>query len=325
MGKERYFQGTIKAAVDMNAERQADLLRKAMKGIGTDERRIIQILASHNNDQRQEIANTYKQSFGRDLIKDLKSELCGCFEDAVVALMTLPDQYDAMNVHKAIKGLGTDESLLIEVLCPRTNQSMTEIKEAFKTLYGKDMMKEVESDISGDFKRVLVAQLQGNRTEEDEVDMEKVKKDAQDIYDAGEGRLGTDESLFNKVLCMRSFPHLRCMFEEYKRVASKDLKDSIKSETSGNLKESFLAIVKWTENRPAYIAERLHKTMAGIGTDDEQLIRLIVSHSETSLADVKEEYFKMYGKSLRSMIEGDTSGDYKKLLCAIVDGTMTPP
>lgn len=32
---------------------------------GTDERRIIQVLASHNNDQRQEISNMYKQMYGR--------------------------------------------------------------------------------------------------------------------------------------------------------------------------------------------------------------------------------------------------------------------
>ena len=32
---------------------------------GTDERRIIQILTSHNNDQRQEIAAKYKTMYGR--------------------------------------------------------------------------------------------------------------------------------------------------------------------------------------------------------------------------------------------------------------------
>lgn len=38
--------------------------------------------------------------------------------------------------------------------------------------------------------------------------------------------------------------------------------------------------VKYVRNPQMYYAERLHKTMKGPGTDDDQLIRIIVSHSE---------------------------------------------
>ncbi|KAF6037128.1 hypothetical protein EB796_004566 [Bugula neritina] len=295
-----------------------------MKGLGTDERRITQVLVSHNNDQRQEIAAKYKQMYGEDLVKQLKSELSGCFEDAVLALLIPSRKYDAINVRKAVKGLGTDEKMLIEILCPRTNADIDVIKQEYKLLYEADVSKVVESELSGDFKRVIVAQLEGNR-EETDIDMEKVEKDAQDLYDAGEAIVGTDESVFNKVLCMRSFPHMAEVFERYKTVAGKSISDSIKSETSGLFQESLLAIVDCTIDLPAFYAERLHKTMAGAGTDDDQLIRLLVSHSETDLADIKEAYFKKYDKSLRQMISEDTSGDYKRLLCAIVEGNVTPP
>jgi len=49
-------------------------------------------------------------------------------------------------------------------------------------VYEADVSKVVESELSGDFKRVIVAQLEGNR-EETDIDMEKVEKDAQDLYD----------------------------------------------------------------------------------------------------------------------------------------------
>ena len=39
----------------------------------------------------------------KDLIKDLKSELGGHFEDTVVALMNPPAEYDASLLRKAIK------------------------------------------------------------------------------------------------------------------------------------------------------------------------------------------------------------------------------
>ena len=68
------------------AQKDAEDLRKAMKGFGTDEAALIKICANRTNTQRQQIKAAYKASFGRDLIADLKSELHGKFEDAMIAL-----------------------------------------------------------------------------------------------------------------------------------------------------------------------------------------------------------------------------------------------
>ena len=68
----------------------------------------------------------------QDLIDDLKSELGGNFEKTVLALMMPPAEYDAREVKEAIKGLGTDEAVLIEIICTRTNEEMSAIKDAYK-------------------------------------------------------------------------------------------------------------------------------------------------------------------------------------------------
>ena len=70
----------------MSAQQDADALRNAMKGFGTDEDALIKIVANRTNQQRMQIKEAYKTSFGRDLISDLKSELRGKLEDAMVAL-----------------------------------------------------------------------------------------------------------------------------------------------------------------------------------------------------------------------------------------------
>jgi hypothetical protein len=41
-----------------------------------------------------------------------------------------------------------------------------------------------------------------------------------------------------------------------------------------------IIIVKLAKSPTAYFAEKLHESMKGAGTDDETLIRIIVSHSE---------------------------------------------
>jgi hypothetical protein len=62
------------------------------------------------------------------------------------------------------------------------------------------------------------------------------------LYQAGEKQLGTDESKFNQILCSQSYEQLRCVFEEYKKIAKKSIEQSIKSEMSGDLENGMLAI-----------------------------------------------------------------------------------
>lgn len=100
------------------------------------------------------------------------------------------------------------------------------------------------------------------------------------IQKAGEGKFGTDESEFIRILCTRSFPQLRATFDEYKKICGHDIEQAIKKEMSGNLEKACLAIAKAAINKSAYFAEDLHHAMAGAGTKDEDLIRLLVSRSE---------------------------------------------
>lgn len=49
------------------------------------------------------------------MIKDLKDELGGKFEKLILALMETPYSYLATELHRAMKGIGTNEDVLTEV------------------------------------------------------------------------------------------------------------------------------------------------------------------------------------------------------------------
>ena len=59
---------------------------------------------------------------------------------------------------------------------------------------------------------------QGEREETATVDMAKATREANELYQAGEKKWGTDESKFNQILALRSFPQLRATFQEYSKV-----------------------------------------------------------------------------------------------------------
>lgn len=313
-------QGTVKPHPNFDAEEDAKVLRKAMKGMGTDEKAIISILAKRSNNQRQEIKNRFKTMYGKDLVKELKSEVSGRFEDLCEALLETPTEFDTTELKEAMSGAGTDERALIEILCTRSNKEIKAINACYKTRYSKDLEKALMSETSGHFRRLLVSMSMGNRIEGQPVDVNKAKQDAKELYEAGEKKLGTDESKFNSILCSQSYEQLRLVFAEYKALSKKSLEQVIKSEMSGDLEDGMLAVYGAVENKHKFFAERLHNSMKGAGTKDRTLIRIIASRCEIDMVQIKGEFQKLYGKSLESFIQGDTSGDYEKFLLALVTG-----
>ncbi|XP_034840111.1 annexin B9-like isoform X1 [Maniola hyperantus] len=296
----------------------AAILRKAMKGFGTDEKAIIQVLTRRSNEQRLRIAFEFKTLYGKDLVSDLKSETTGKFEDILVALMTPLPQFYAKELHDATAGIGTDEDVLIEVMCTMSNHEIHVIKQAYTAMYGTLLEDDLRGDTSGNFKRLMTSLCMGNRSEEFHVDQARAREDARSLLQAGELRLGTDESIFNAVLCSRSFMQLAAVFQEYHSLTGHDIDDAIKAEFSGDLEKALRAIVKVVRNKPLFFAERLHKSMKGLGTNDRQLIRIMVTRCEVDLGDIADMFQSKYGESLQSWIEGDCSGHYKKCLLGLL-------
>uniref|UniRef100_A0A671YSZ8 Annexin n=1 Tax=Sparus aurata TaxID=8175 RepID=A0A671YSZ8_SPAAU len=312
-------RGTVKASGNFNASADAEALYKSMKGLGTDEDTILQLLTARSNSQRQEIKATYKTLFGKDLVDDLKGELGGKFETLIVGLMTPPLAYDVTLLRNAIKvsaavASGTCSSLKLILFFKKTLKFV----HACSSEYDDDLEEDVSGDTSGHFKRLLVILLQANRQKG--IQEGTVESDAQVLFQAGEKKFGTDEQTFVTILGNRSAEHLRKVFDAYMKLSGYEMEESIKRETSGPLRDLLLAVVKCARSVPAYFAETLYYAMKGAGTDDETLIRVMVSRSEVDMMDIRAEFRRMFPSSLFSMIKGDTGGDYRKALLLLCGG-----
>jgi len=93
----------------------------------------------------------------------------------------------------------------------------------FSLVYSKPLEKDVKSDTSGDFRRLLVSLMQGKRPETTEVNVDQAKQDAQSLLDAGAAKFGTDEARFNVLFCDRSDSQLRAIFDQYAKITGKSI------------------------------------------------------------------------------------------------------
>jgi len=311
---------TIVDYAGFDATADCESLHKAMKGLGTDEDTITGIITNRSNEQRQEMKRLYAQMFGKKLEDALKSELGGHYEDVVLALFKKPVEYLASELHHAIKGLGTNEGVLIEILCTSTNQQIQDIKDAYKKMYENDLVKDIDKDTSGYFGRLMYSLAQAARSEDENVDDDLAVEDAEALLAAGEASWGTDESRFNVIMAQRSYAQLIETFSQYATLSEKTISEAIESEMSGDIKNGMLAIVESVYAKPRYFAKRLYDSMKGAGTDDRTLIRVMVSRSEVDLDDIKAYFEGEYETSLEAFINDDCSGDYRKCLLLLAMG-----
>jgi len=228
-----------------------------------------------------------------------------------------PVDYDCFELNKAMKGGGTDEEALIEIIGTRPTHTLKEIIKRYKELFNQDLEAEVADETGGDLKRLLVSLLQCNRSEETNLDESKLNKDLANLYEAGEGTWGTDESVFNKIFTIRSPAELRYINAEYYKSCGKYLSNVIESEFGGDIKKLLITILHAILNPTDYFASRINHACEGAGTNDNLLIRIMVSRDEIDLKFIKDVYKKNYNTTLYDEIKDECSGDYKNLLLAI--------
>uniref|UniRef100_A0A8C7X0V7 Annexin n=1 Tax=Oryzias sinensis TaxID=183150 RepID=A0A8C7X0V7_9TELE len=301
------LQPTVFPAEDFDVVADIKAIRKACKGLGTDEQAIIDVLANRSWAQRQEIKHAYFEKYD-DLVDVLKKELSGNFEKAILAMLDPPVVYAVKELRKAMKGPGTDEDVLVEILCTATNAVR---------LHERDLEADIEGDTSGDVRNLLTLLLQGNRDESYLVDEDLAEQDATALFEAGEGRFGTDESTFSYILATRNYLQLQATFKIYEQLSGTEILDAIDNETTGTLKRCYTALVRVAKNPQLFFARRLHDAMKGVGTDEDTLTRIIVCRSEFDLETIKDMYLEKYDVALKDALRDECGGDFKRLLLAI--------
>ena len=293
----------------------AETLKKSMKGLGNDKEVLINLVTSRTNQQRLQIRDAYKSSYGRDLIADFKSELSGHLKDTLVAMFYHPIEYDCYSLRSAMKGIGTDEDTLIEIIATRPGYMIKKIIEKYpEIIEGRNLLDDIKNETSGAFRRLLISLLQGERSDNLNPNNEECEKLAKELYESGEKKWGTGDSIFNKIFSLRSPMEIACISRAYHKITGHTILQAINSEFSGDIKKLLTSVVYAVISPSEFFATKVNKAIKGLGTNDKLLIRIIVTRNEIDLNYIKQYYKQLFKKDMIDEIKGDISGDYRKLL-----------
>jgi annexin A7/11 len=294
-------------------ETECYMLRKAMRGLTTNHSVLISVIGTKTYPELQKLIELYKNFCKNDLVRQVSKETRGNFGGFLKALLTEKTKLDAETLKYAIKGWGTDDDCLIDLVCCRTPEEIKAMSDVYQRDFKSDAIKDIEKDVSGDYGRLLTTLLTTDRSKMPP--KEQIPQDVKALYDAGEGKIGTDEKVFIRILgtCPRAYAE--DLNEEYAKVYGKKLELAIAGETSFNFKKALIALVQPLHE---YYAEQLYTSMKGLGTSDRRLIRIIVTQKDSRLRAINKYFLDKYNKTLKFWIDEDTSGSYRVLAKTVV-------
>ena len=279
---------------------------------------LIDIVSHRSNAQRQNIVQAYYNHYNISIFDDLKSELSGHFKEAVIALFYTPVDYDCYQLYKAMKGLGTNEDTLIEIIATRSNNSINAIKARYPQMYGKELVSVVQSDTSGFFRQILMELLRAERPNNPTPDQKQCEDCAKMLYDAESLKKEALQSTYILMFTQKSREEFALISKIYYQWYSKTFFDSIESNFSGDVRKVLKAITYALLSPSEYFAYRINKAIKGFGTNDTILIRVLVSRDEIDINRIKRYYKQLYKKELYEAVSEDVSGDYRSLLLALI-------
>jgi len=298
----------------LNPKKDAEDIHSAIHIFTNDTSKIIDIIARRPNWHLQKVREEYEKLYEKDLVEYLLSNTHFNFKKLLSAIVKSRAESRAEEVYRAVKGAGTDEHALIDVIIHNSDHQLEDAKQFFRQKYEKSMDEWVKGDTSGNFEKILVHALKAAR--DTNVRPELIDSDAEALYKAGEGKWGTDETTFIDILTGRSWEHIKLVDAKYKQKRGHGIEHAIKSETSGWFKTALISCVT---DPVDYWAQRVHDAVYGLGTDDKLLVRCFSENSKPFLYEVSIRYQQKFAKTLQEDLKGDTSGHYRQLLEALLD------
>jgi annexin A7/11 len=306
---------------NIDVSKDVEAIRKAMKGFGTDEKALITTMAKKDPIQMNTIRTQFDQRLMRNMISDLEKETSGYFEKGLVQIARGPLTGDCYTLYNAMKGLGTKEAALDDVLVGRSNADINAIKAEYQRIFKKSLEGDLRSDLSAGTEQMYMMIISARRTEDSApVIPQQIEADVTELNRAIGTIVSKNSAQVCDILISRNDAQLRAIAQAYQQRFRTPLPKVIVDKFSGHMEDALSLLLARAINRPEAEAVRLEDAMAGLGTKDDLLVQRVVRchWDQAFMRQVSDAYKRKYGKTLVKRIEGETRGDYERLMVACV-------
>ncbi|MCL7050864.1 hypothetical protein MKW94_030357 [Papaver nudicaule] len=295
----------------------AEQLKKAFDGWGTNEKLIISILAHRNAAQRKAIREVYTETYGEDLLKSLDKELTSDFESLLVLWTLDPAQRDATLANRATKKWTASNQVLLEIACTRSSHDLFLARQAYHCLYKKSIEEDVAHHITGDFGKLLVFLVASFRYEGPEVNTTLAKQEAKILRKhITDNACNHDEVL--RIIATRSKTQLNATLNIYNNEFGNAINKDLKSDPKDEFLRALRSTIKCLTTPEKYFEKVLRLAINKTGTDEGALTRVVATRAEVDMKHIAGEYQRRSSIPLEKAIVNDTHGDYEDLLLALI-------
>ncbi|KAK9192201.1 hypothetical protein WN943_020817 [Citrus x changshan-huyou] len=233
-----------------------------------------------------------------------------------MATLVAPVQHshieDAKALYKACKGWGTDEKAVISILGHRTAAQRQQIRLAYQNLYQEDLVKRLESELSGAFEKAVYRWI-----------LEPADRDAV-LANVAIKKACPDYHVIIEIACVHSPEELLAVRRAYQLRYKLSLEEDVAAHTTGDLRKLLVALVSVLRYDGPEINARLAKSEADILEDatknkafnHEEVIRILTTRSKAQLMATFNIYRDDCGTSITKSLlrEGDQVNEFPAAL-----------
>ena len=312
-----------KALLDSGKIGDADKLRQAMAGAGTDEGAILRSLEGKSPKEIADMKAEYKQRYGKDLTEDLKSELSGTDLKKTELLLkgepqpdmsiTDPKAREADLVKRkgafiadrvsidmeAVKGGGSEERrALLDSLYGKSPEERKAYQEAYKSKTGRELEGDLKNNLFGSDRDIAMEYLKEGK-----------ESDAAKLHRAMDG-LGTDEKSIFRTLEGKTEKERKAILDDYKSKYGVDLREDLKGDLSGS---DLAKANNLLDKGKLDTAGKLDVAMSGAGTDEKGIFEALQKASPEERAKLSKD------KALLERLDDELSGEDKARAMALLN------
>ncbi|CAE7670863.1 Anxa6, partial [Symbiodinium microadriaticum] len=304
---------TLDGLKEFIASMDADLLHKAAKGIGTDERMVVDCICPRTKAQIRRIDAIYRERYHKSLAEYIKSEMGGNLKKFLTFCQMEGSEFDVAVLKNAFDCLGCDKKVVVEVICTRPAARLKETRTLYEARYDSGFMDRLRSELGGGLEHLCLALIGGARGLAEEGN--NMTESPEQYADTLHANWSANPNLCIDILVTHNLKEVRQIADAYERRHNKSMEKAIVDKFSGELERAMIALI----NDPIdFYCRRLKEAMKGMGTDEGIVNRILGGNDKKTVHEISQRFFVKYNKPLDKELSDELSGDYRRAVVAWV-------